>query len=64
MIPHLPTRAQQSFDYRTANRLNQDSSLYPTFVVYLTTIGGRFLFHEPKPNHKKFFQNVKELKNV
>jgi len=41
MIFPLPTRAQQPFDYQTANRINHTGSLYPTFVVYLTTIGGR-----------------------
>jgi len=45
----VPTRAQISFDTQAANYLNRDNSLYPTFVVYLTTIGGRFeIWNQPK----------------
>ena len=40
----VPTRAQISYDTQTANWPNLANPLYPTFVVYLTTIGGRLEF--------------------
>jgi hypothetical protein len=41
MISRLPTRVDKTEVLKTAISLNLERPLYPTFVVYLTTIGGR-----------------------
>jgi len=41
MISRLPTRALRTEVQRTAVSVNLRRPLYPTFVVYLLTIGGR-----------------------
>ena len=42
---------------RTANSLTQGSSLYPTFVVYLTTIYGRLSFIDQPKLVKRIIQS-------
>ena len=44
MISRLPTRVDKTEVLKTAISLNLERPLYPTFVVYLTTIGGRLSF--------------------
>ena len=41
MISRLPTRVDKTEVLKTTISLNLERPLYPTFVVYLTTIGGR-----------------------
>ena len=44
MISRLPTRVNKTEVLKTAISFNLERPLYPTFVVYLSTIGGRLSF--------------------
>ena len=44
MISRLPTQVNKTKVLKTAISFNLERPLYPTFVVYLSTIGGRLSF--------------------